>query len=146
MRDGKASVLVVANRTAESEELLEALTSRAERSPAEFTLLVPSTPHGVAWAADMHSGQPEAEEHMQRAVERLRSAGLEMAGGKIGDPDPVAATEDAVNFGDYDEIVVSTLPRHVSKWLKLDLPHRVERKTGLPVTHVEGREEKAPAS
>jgi hypothetical protein len=45
--------------------------------------------------------------------------------------------EDAVNFKDFDEIVVSTLPRHVSKWLKLDLPHRVGRATGKPVTHVE---------
>jgi hypothetical protein len=145
MPDDKASVLVVANRTAESDELLEALRRRAEQGPAEFTLLVPSTPHGVAWAADMHSGQPEAETHMERAVERLRAAGLEMAGGKVGDPDPIAATEDAINFGEYDEVIVSTLPRHVSKWLKLDLPHRVERKCGLPVTHVEAQEAKAPA-
>jgi hypothetical protein len=141
-----ASILVVANRTAESEELLEALKRRAEQGPCQFTLLVPSTPHGVAWAADMHSGGGEAEAHMQNAVEKLRSEGLDVAEGKVGDPDPVAATEDAVNFGNFDEIIVSTLPRTVSKWLKLDLPHRVERACGLPVTHVEGQEVKVGSS
>jgi hypothetical protein len=140
-----ARILVVANRTAESEELLEAMKRRAAEGACSFTLLVPATPHGVAWAADMHSGSPEAEAHMQNAVDKLRSAGLDVTDGTVGDPDPIAATEDAVNFAEYDEIIVSTLPRHVSKWLKLDLPHRVERVTGLPVTHIEAREVKAAA-
>jgi hypothetical protein len=140
----RAKVLVVANRTAESEELLEVLRRRAREGPVAFTLLVPTTPHGVAWAADMHSGGPEAEKHMQKAVNRLRDAGLEVEG-KLGDPDPVAAVEDAVNFESFDEAIVSTLPTHLSKWLKLDLPHRVERVTGLPVTHVTASEVSAPA-
>jgi hypothetical protein len=140
----KASVLVVANRTAESDELLEALRKRAAEGPVHFTLLVPATPHGVAWAADMHSGAPEAEQHMKSAVQRLRDAGLEVDC-KVGDPDPVAAVEDAVNFADFDEVIVSTLPTHLSKWLKLDLPRRVERVTGLPVTHVRASEVKAKA-
>jgi hypothetical protein len=135
-----AHVLVVANRTAESEELLEALTDRAAEGPVRFTLLVPATPHGVAWAADMHSGGEEAEAHMKRAVDRLRAAGLSVEG-LVGDPDPVAAVEDAVNLGDgFDEAIVSTLPTHLSKWLKMDLPHRVERKTGMTVRHVIGQE------
>jgi hypothetical protein len=137
-----ASILVVANRTAESPELLDALQQRAAQGDAVFTLLVPSTPHGVAWAADMHSGGSEAEGHMNTAVERMRSAGLEMTGGKVGDPDPIAAVQDEVNFTDYDEIIVSTLPGGISKWLKLDLPHRVERVTGKPVTHVTAQEAK----
>ena len=137
-------VLVVANRTAESDELLQALTSRAEEGQVSFTLLVPATPHGVAWAADMHSGSSEAEEHMRRAVDRLRAAGLDVEG-KVGDPDPVAAVEDIVNFDAFDAAIVSTLPTHLSKWLKMDLPHRVERATGLPVTHIVASEVKAPA-
>jgi hypothetical protein len=137
-----ASILVVANRTAESPELLDALQQRAAQGDAVFTLLVPSTPHGVAWAADMHSGGSEAEGHMAGAVERMRSAGLEMTGGKVGDPDPIAAVQDEVNFTEYDEIIVSTLPGGISKWLKLDLPHRVERVTGKPVTHVTAHEAK----
>ena len=137
-------VLVVANRTAESDELREALLGRAEEGQVSFTLLVPATPHGVAWAADMHSGSSEAEEHMRRAVERLRAAGLDVEG-KVGDPDPVAAVEDAVNFDTFDAAIVSTLPTHLSKWLKVDLPHRVERATGLPVTHIVASEVHAPA-
>jgi hypothetical protein len=140
-----ANVLVVANRTAESPELIEALRERAERGDAVFTLLVPSTPHGVAWAADMHSGGGEAEQHMHNAVERLRSAGVQVKEGKVGDPDPIAAVQDEVNFASYDEVIVSTLPGGISKWLKLDLPHRVERVTGLPVTHVSAHEAKVPS-
>jgi hypothetical protein len=139
-----ANVLVVANRTAESPELLEALKQRAAEGDVVFSLLVPATPHGVAWAADMHSGGSEAEQHMEAAVERMRSEGLQMAAGKVGDPDPVAAVQDEVNFTTYDEIVVSTLPGGISKWLKLDLPHRVERSTGLPVTHITASEVKVP--
>lgn len=141
----KASVLVVANRTAESDELLEALKARAEKGPAAFTLLVPATPHGVSWAADMHSGGGEAKTHLDRAVERYREAGLEVTDCKVGDPDPVACVEDAVNFESYDEVIVSTLPKHLSKWLKLDLPSRVGRVTGLPTTHVSASEVKAEA-
>ncbi len=137
-----ANVLVVANRTAESPELLDALRRRAQDGDVAYSLLVPSTPHGVAWAADMHSGGEEAEQHMQAAVNRLRSEGLTVTEGKVGDPDPVAAVQDAVNFGSYDEIIVSTLPGGISKWLKLDLPHRVERACGLPVTHITASEVK----
>ena len=82
---------------------------------------------------------------MQNAVERLRSAGLEVADGKVGDPDPAAAVQDLVNFESFDEVVVSTLPGGISKWLKLDLPHRVERITGLPVSHVVASEVKVPS-
>jgi hypothetical protein len=139
-----ANVLVVANRTAESPELLEALKRRAAEGDCTFTLLVPATPRGVAWAADMHSGGEEAEQHVANAVDRLRQAGLRVEG-KAGDPDPVAAVEDEVNFGTYDEAIVSTLPALVSKWLKLDLPHRVERATGLRVTHVVASEPKVTA-
>ncbi len=132
----KAEVLVIANQTAESDQLLDALRERAERSPCKFHLLVPATPHGTAWATDMHSGGEEAEEHLNRAIERFREAGLEVDDGKLGDPDPVAAAEDALNFKEFDEVIVSTLPTHISKWLKLDLPHKVEHSFGKPVTHV----------
>lgn len=141
----KAEILVVANRTAGSPELIAALRERADRSPAKFHLLVPATPHGVAWAADMHSAGSEAESHVRAAVERLRAEGLEVDNGKVGDPDPVAAVEDAVNFHEFDEIIVSTLPKHLSKWLKLDLPHRVERATGKPVEHVSASETQVEA-
>jgi nucleotide-binding universal stress UspA family protein len=136
-----AQVLVVANRTAESEELRQALLDRAAQGDAKFTLVVPATAHGLARAADEYSGGEEAETHVERAVQRLREAGLDVEG-RTGDPDPSAAVMDAFNAGSYDEVIVSTLPTHLSKWLKLDLPRKVAHSTGLPVTHVEGSEVK----
>jgi hypothetical protein len=143
MAQEKANVLVVANRTAGSDELLEALRERASRGPATFHLVVPATARGVSWVADMHGGSDAAEHDLEGALERLRGAGLDVDG-QIGDPDPVAAVSDAANAASYDELIVSTLHKHVSKWLKLDLPSKAAHATGLPVTHVEGRA-KAPA-
>ena len=132
-----AKVLVVANQTAESDELLAALKERAEQGECEFTLLVPATPHGVSWAADMSAGGEEADEHLHAMVERLRGTGVPVKEAKVGDPDALAAVQDVCNFDKFDEVIVSTLPLHVSKWLKIDLPHKVEHATGLPVRHVE---------
>jgi hypothetical protein len=136
----KARVLVVANRTAESPELLEALRTRAAASDCEFTLVIPSTPHGLAWAADPDAGQSEAEGHRAAFVEELRGEGLDVADVKVGDGDPLAAIQDECNFSNYDELIVSTLPLRLSKWLHLDLPRKAGAATGLPVTHVVGSE------
>src|SRR3954454_1387384 len=138
MAEQKASVLGVANRTAGSDELLNALRERNERSPATFHLVVPATARGVSWVADMNAATSAAEHALEGALEKLRGAGLEVDGA-IGDPDPVAAVQDAANSGSYDEVIVSTLHKHVSKWLKLDLPSKAAHATGLPVTHVEAR-------
>ena len=135
----KANVLVVANRTAESPELLDALKARAVQGPSEFTLLVPATPQGVAWAADMFAGEAAAEEHRQAFVDELREEGLPVADAKVGDPDPLAAVMDECNQHDYDELIISTLPLHVSKWLRVDFPSKARAATGLPVTHVVAR-------
>jgi hypothetical protein len=134
----EARVLVVANRTAESPELLDALRKRTMQGPCVFTLLVPSTPHGISWAADMHAGGEEAEGHRSAFVAELREEGLNVGDAKVGDPDPLAAICDECNFSDYDELIVSTLPLHVSKWLRVDLPRKAKAATGLPVTHVVG--------
>jgi hypothetical protein len=136
----EARVLVVANRTAESPELLEALRRRTMQGPCAFTLVIPSTPHGLGWAADTHSGGEEAEQHRAAFLEELRVAGLNVEDAKVGDPDPLAAIQDECNFSEYDEIIVSTLPLHLSKWLHLDLPSKAKAATGLPVTHVVGSE------
>ena len=133
-----ARILVVANKTAESPELLEALKKRAGDGPCSFTLLVPSTPQGLAWAADTHAGEGHAEDHRQVFVDELRGEGLDVSDAKVGDADPLAAIQDECNFAEYDEIIVSTLPLHISKWLHIDLPHKAGHATGLPVTHVVG--------
>jgi hypothetical protein len=136
------NILVVANRTAECEELQEALKQRADKGDDDvrFTLVVPGA-HGLAKAAGSDAGIPEAQGHVDNAVEKLRGAGLEVEG-RLGDPDPVAAVADAANAGSFDEVIVSTLPSHVSKWLHIDLPRKAAHATGLPVTHVVGSEVK----
>jgi hypothetical protein len=134
-----ANVLVVANRTAESEELQQALTDRAAKGDSpKFTLIVPSA-HGLAKAANPDEEIPEAQSHVDNAVAKFREAGLDVEG-RLGDPDPVAAVQDAHNMGNYDEVIVSTLPTHLSKWLRVDLPRKAAHATGLPVTHVVGSE------
>ena len=134
----KAHVLVVANKTAGSEELLGAMKERAEEGPVEFHLLVPASPRGASWAFDMSSGQEDAEHDLDGALERMRERGLDVHG-EVGDPDPVAAVSDSTHAGGYDEVILSTLPKHLSKWLHLDTARKIEHATGLPVTHVEAR-------
>src|SRR5829696_6714576 len=131
----QAHVLVVANKTAGSPELLEALRQRAEQSPAKFHLVVPSSPRGASWAFDMHSGHDAAEHDLEGALGRIREQGIDIDG-EVGDPDPVAAISDAANAGEYQEVIVSTLPKHVSKWLHVDVASKAAHATGLPVTHV----------
>ena len=124
----KANVLVIANRTVDSPELREALLARCGRSPATFTILVPSAP----------AERPVAVAGLNAALERLRETGLEVDG-VFGDADPMIAIEESWNPAEFDEVIVSTLPTNASKWLLIDLPHRVARTTGANVTHVVAR-------
>ena len=117
-------VLVVANLTATSDELLAALKGRAQAGACRFTLLTP------------RSG-PESEQLLATALERMSAAGLEKVEGKLGDPDPVVAVMEIWDPTAFDEIVVSTLPTGASRWLGLDLPRRLERLTSVTVRHVE---------
>lgn len=126
-----ARVLVIANVTASSPELLDALKARAERGPIDVTLLMPATRIGFA-------GRVETEGRLEDALESMRGAGLEAAG-VVGDPDPVVAVHEAWNPQAFDEVIVSTLPGHSSKWMQFDLPHRVAQITRLEVSHVETR-------
>ncbi|HET8565144.1 MAG TPA: hypothetical protein VFL77_01595 [Solirubrobacterales bacterium] len=132
----KQKILVVADRTADSPDLIAALRRRAERSPAGFTLLVPAVPHGLAWAADMKAGWSEAVGRADRAATRIRQAGLELEEVIVGDPDPFAAVGDVLHVRDFDEVVVSVLPRTVSRWLALGLPARLRRTIDQPVAQV----------
>ena len=136
-----AKILVVANRTVESPQLEEALKERAGKGDeVEFTLVVPSA-HGLSKAANPDAGIPETERHIHNAIEKLREDGLKVEG-QLGDPDPIAAVQDAANAESFDEVIISTLPTHLSKWLHLDLPRKAAHATGLPVTHVVGSEVK----
>jgi len=83
------------------------------------------------------TGDDEANQVLAGALPKLTEAAGETVTGSIGDPEPLSAIQDAVNLGDYDEIIISTLPPRMSRWLKLDLVSKT-RALGLPVTHVEG--------
>ena len=129
-------ILVVANRTADSPDLIAVLRERAARDRIDFTLLVPAVPHGFAWAADMKAGWSEAALRADRAGGRIRQAGLELEEVIVGDPDPFAAVGDVLHAREFDEVVVSTLPRTISRWLAVGLPARLRRMIELPVTEV----------
>jgi hypothetical protein len=120
----KRSFLVVANVTATSDELIDALK---ERAPASFTLIIPATPFG--------GGRQAAEQKLADALDQLRAAGVD-AEGSVGNADPILAVTDAWDPKKYDEIIVSTLPMRFSKWLHAGLPERIGKLTDAPVTHI----------
>ena len=132
-----AHVLVVAHQTAATKELLDAVRERASRSEATFHLVVPSQPHGMHKVVDPEDvGGDEARDVLGEALPKLSEAAGSNVTGSIGDAEPLMAIHDAINLGSYDEIIVSTLPRRVSRWLKLDLVSKA-RGLGLPVMHVQ---------
>ena len=127
-------VLIVANQTAAGSHLKQAVKKRLEEGPALFTLLIPSTPPpDVVWTEGQ--AHAAAEERMREALQGLREVGAEVEG-VVGDQRPIHAITDVLVEHPHDEIIVSTFPSGVSRWLKQDLPHRVERVFRLPTTHV----------
>jgi hypothetical protein len=131
-----AQVLVVAHKTAATQPLLDVVRERAQRGPATFTLLVPNATHGLHKIVDPEDQDAgEADAVIKHALPLLSEAAGAHVAGMVGDPDPVAAVHDAVNLHGFDEIILSTLPARVSRWLKLDLPSKLSG-TGLPVTIV----------
>jgi hypothetical protein len=74
---------------------------------------------------------------LQQELARLQEAGAE-ADGEVVDPNPIDAIRKLASREEIDEVVVSTLPRRLSRWMAMDRPHRVRRATKLPVTHISG--------
>ena len=136
---GRSRVLVVAHKTAATPALIECVRERAARGPCEFTLLVPNVVHGLHTVVDpQDQSESEAETVLELAIPLLEEAIGGKVEGMVGDPEPLAAIQDALNIQGFDEVILSTLPARVSRWLKLDLPSKVQV-LGLPVTHVEAR-------
>lgn len=133
-------VLLVANRTALDRALADAVRRRAARGSASFHLVVPATPEGLHRVVDPEvAGIEAARERLRLALSILSdAAGAELTG-SVGDANPLAAVQDALNLHGFDEIILSTLPRRVSRWLRLDLPSKV-RALGKPVQHVTGQD------
>jgi hypothetical protein len=144
--------LVVANQTLDSDELMDLVRERVAAGPSEFWLVVPATPvkdlasNAVAMPMPVMGGVlnlpgPPAEARrlaqikLDAAVKKLTGAGA-AAGGAVSDADPMHAAKEAMAGGEFDEIIVSTLPARVSRWLHQDLPARLEHHFHVPVTHV----------
>lgn len=129
-------VLIVADRTADSPELLDAVSRRAGEGPSTFTLLVPSRatdPHRAAGGVD--GAISEAEERLELAIPLISEAAGEPILGVVGSHEPLTAVQDALNLLGFDEVIISMLPVQASRWFRLDLPRKV-RALGLPVTEV----------
>jgi len=130
----RTHLLVVANQTVGSHGLMTALGDRASQSAIRVTLLSP-----VLW-----SEREEARARLDAACESLREQGIE-AEGVLGDADPVVAVQEVWDPGRFDEIVVSTFASGASRWMQVDLPHRVAKLTDCTVRHIESRPEPEPA-
>jgi GABA permease len=148
-------ILVVANRTLHEDYLLDAIRSRMAEGPCEFTLLVPavastgadnSSPssEGVEWrgaarqAGDYllpHEENAQAHQRLEYGLARFRQLGATVDG-EVGSSNAMHAIRDALQGREIDEILISTLPRGISQWLRQDLAHRARRKFRLPVTVV----------
>lgn len=120
--------LVIANQTVGGEPLFAELKRRADEGPHRFTVIVPQD------GGDGHHAA-EARERLKALLGRLHEEGIPATGG-IGDPDPFTAVMNALQFYRVDEIVISTLPKMRSRWLRSDLVERVQRATACPVEHV----------
>jgi uncharacterized membrane-anchored protein len=128
-------VLVVANKTAATPALLEAIRRRATTGPARFFLLVPNPDDHLVFdrnSGDVHVG----EQVLALALPLLtQAAGGTVEGRVAASPNAYDDIVAELDVGDYDEIILSTLPSHVSHWLHIDLPHRIAE-LGYPLTTV----------
>jgi hypothetical protein len=127
--------LVVANQTLMSEELRAAVRERLGTPPCRFHVVVPATPPKDQFFWTEGAALHVARDRLEQALAWMHAEGA-ISTGSIGDADPVLAVVDALPRDQFDEIVVSTLPPGVSRWVRQDLPHRIARHTELPVSHV----------
>ncbi len=143
-------ILIVANQTAPGAHLRDLVRRRMAEGPCTFTLVVPATaPHGK-WTWTEEEAVEAAHQQMQEALAGLRGLGAEIDGHvEEGQPlDAIAGflqIEEFEGHQPFNEIILSTLPPKASRWLKQDLPHRIERRYGVPVTHVIGEPMPAPS-
>ncbi|HEX2105415.1 MAG TPA: hypothetical protein VHF51_17310 [Solirubrobacteraceae bacterium] len=132
-----ARVLIVANRTAATPILIDAVRDRARRGPCSFALLVPQL------AAEEMYGDEEARKTLELAIPLLEEAAGGTVTPLIGPTDAMLAVERTLVHEHFDEVIISTLPERVSHWLRRDLPTRVQR-LGVPVTVVKAKSARRP--
>jgi hypothetical protein len=136
------SYLVVANQTLGGEHLIQRVRQSLAEGPCRYHVVVPATPQEDLLTWTEGKSTATAQDRLDRALARFRELGAE-ADGEVGDKNPILAIEDALRRGTFDEIILSTLPPGISRWLKLDLPSRVAARFDLPVTHLVAEPEAA---
>ena len=143
------SCLIVANRSMGGRKLDRHLHQLlAEHGDARFHLVVPERgveAYEFSWAVGfgmpvslserLEDAMRTTEQRLEQVLSLLRKGGLTVTG-ELGPAPPMAAIAAALEQQTYDEIVISTLPDTFSRWLRMDLPRRVQRRFGLPVTTV----------
>ena len=127
--------LIVANQTIGGTELLDTVTELAESGPCEFYLVVPATPSKEHLTWTEGEARTIAARRLEEGLARLRGAGVTVDG-EVGDASPILAVDDALRHRTVDHVIVCTLPTGMSRWLKLSLPNRIERKHKVPITHL----------
>jgi hypothetical protein len=130
------TILIVANQTLPNEALATEVGRRIETGARDFHVVVPAAPPpggGFTW--DEEAARVAAQERLDAFLARLRGQGAS-ADGEIGDRDPVAAVRDAVRGRDIGEVICSTLPPGVSRWLRGDVPSRIQEAVTVPVSVV----------
>ena len=127
--------LIVANQTLTSQSLIEAITARLAEGAIRAYVVVPLTPVGGRLTWDEDASRAIARERLVDVLERLRGMGAE-ADGEVGDQDPVLAVRDAMRTREVHEVIISTLPRGISRWLGEDVPSRLRDSVRVPVTVV----------
>jgi hypothetical protein len=125
------SYLIVANQTLTSRSLTDAIKARLADGPARTHVVVPLSPVGGRLTWDEDESRSVAQTRLDEVVGRLREMGAE-ADGEVGDRDPVMAVRDALRGREVDEIIISTLPKGMSRWLGEDVPSRL--RDAVPVT------------
>ena len=135
--------LIVANLTLGGEALWQEVRDRMEQGPCRFHVLAPAThdPKAGTWTDEEATAAARAR--VEQALRQLQELGAE-ADGEVGDIRSLDSTLDALRAHDYDEIILSTLPPTMSRWLNMDLPTRLRRTVNVPVTHVVGESDEHP--
>jgi len=127
--------LVVANQTLTSDSLADAITARMRDGPIRTYVVVPLSPVGGRLTWDEEKSRTAARERLDEVLGRLRGMGAD-ADGEVGDRDPVSAVRDALRHVEVEEVIVSTLPKGLSRWLGEDVPSRLRDSVHVPVTVV----------
>ena len=140
------SYLVVGNQTLDSPELAEAIRERTANEPtAAFYLVVPATPAAggrLTWDED--EARAAAQERLVETLNRLKGTGC-VASGEVGVQDPIQATRDALRGRQIDEVILSTLPPGISRWLGQDVPSKLKGSIQVPVAVVTTQKESLAA-